>query len=157
VIPGRDEEDGGGIRADPVQGQQAGSAGRYQRHDQLIEAAELAAGELGGQAGPRPPTLRPHHLKTTEAGPEALPTSSLPNTRGGQVSQKRELLHADCPALGGGCLMQSVAGEPDGGRQARCGRTETRKRTSGTAGTGAGSRVLCGMSLLLSPLPPCGR
>jgi hypothetical protein len=28
--------------------------------------------------GPRPPTLRPHHRKTVQAGPEALPTSSLP-------------------------------------------------------------------------------
>ena len=29
--------------------------------------------------GPRPPTLRPHHRKTAQAGPEAQPTSSLPN------------------------------------------------------------------------------
>src|SRR5271169_884624 len=28
--------------------------------------------------GPRPPTLRPYSVKTGEAGPEALPTSSLP-------------------------------------------------------------------------------
>src|SRR6266516_3924106 len=36
---------------------------------------------FGGQAGPRPPTLRPRRVKTGEAGPEALPTSSLPITR----------------------------------------------------------------------------
>src|SRR5215469_5532824 len=28
------------------------------------------------------PTLRPHHRKTPEAGPEHLPTSSLPNLNG---------------------------------------------------------------------------
>ncbi len=31
--------------------------------------------------GPRPPTLTPHQVKATEAGPEALPTSSLPTLR----------------------------------------------------------------------------
>ena len=35
----------------------------------------------GLKSGPAAATLRPHHRKTTEAGPEALPTSSLPNTR----------------------------------------------------------------------------
>jgi len=34
---------------------------------------------IGGQAGTQAPTLRPHHRKTTEAGPEALSTVSLPN------------------------------------------------------------------------------
>ena len=36
---------------------------------------------IGGQAGTQAPTLRPHHHKTGEAGPEALPTSSLPIIR----------------------------------------------------------------------------
>jgi len=39
-------------------------------------------GRLGGQAGTRSPTLRPHHRKTSGAGPEHLPTSSLPTRRG---------------------------------------------------------------------------
>jgi hypothetical protein len=34
---------------------------------------------IGGQAGTQAATLRPHHRKTTEAGPEALSTVSLPN------------------------------------------------------------------------------
>ena len=34
---------------------------------------------IGGQAGTQAPTLRPHHRKTAEAGPEALSTFSLPN------------------------------------------------------------------------------
>src|SRR5262249_22428819 len=33
----------------------------------------------GGQAGTQAPTLRPFHRETTEAGPEALSTVSLPN------------------------------------------------------------------------------
>ena len=35
----------------------------------------------GLTSAPAVATLRPHHRKTTEAGPGALPTSSLPNTR----------------------------------------------------------------------------
>src|SRR6266487_1851810 len=37
-----------------------------------------ASAESEVRPGPRLPTLRPHHLKTGEAGPEALPTLSLP-------------------------------------------------------------------------------
>src|SRR6266536_1704304 len=39
-----------------------------------------ASAESEVRPGPRLPTLRPHHLKTGEAGPEALPTLSLPIT-----------------------------------------------------------------------------
>src|SRR6266513_5980838 len=38
-----------------------------------------ASAESEVRPGPRLPTLRPHHLKTGEAGPEALSTSSLPS------------------------------------------------------------------------------
>src|SRR5215471_8046584 len=48
---------------------------------------ESGVGRFGGQAGTRPQTLRPHRRKTSEAGPEDLPTSSLPNI---------------CPTLAGG-------------------------------------------------------
>ena len=44
--------------------------------------APLSVSRIGGQAGPRLPTLRPHPAKAGEAGPEALSTSSLPITRG---------------------------------------------------------------------------
>src|SRR6476620_11804739 len=41
--------------------------------------AEAASAESEVRPGPRPPTLRPHHRKTAQAGPEALSTVSLPN------------------------------------------------------------------------------
>jgi hypothetical protein len=41
--------------------------------------ARTASADSEVRPGPRPPTLRPHQGKTGEAGPEALPTSSLPN------------------------------------------------------------------------------
>src|SRR4029077_4949004 len=40
--------------------------------------AEAASAESEVRPGPRPPTLRPHHRKTAQAGPEALSTVSLP-------------------------------------------------------------------------------
>src|SRR6266487_3720603 len=40
-----------------------------------------ASAESEVRPGPRLPTLRPHHLKTGEAGPEALPTLSLPGRK----------------------------------------------------------------------------
>ena len=39
------------------------------------------AGGFEERASRGHPAPAPHHRKTTEAGPEALPTSSLPNTR----------------------------------------------------------------------------
>jgi|SRR5712691_2000741 len=46
MVPGGDQELGGGVVADAVQGQQAGGAGGHERDDQLIEALELAVEEL---------------------------------------------------------------------------------------------------------------
>src|SRR6266576_257668 len=43
-------------------------------------------GRFGGQAGPRPQTLRPYQAKTSEAGPEAQSTSSLPTMRRPQTA-----------------------------------------------------------------------
>src|SRR5215831_8672832 len=51
---------------------------------------------LAGQAGTQLPTLRPHQAKTTEAGPEALSTSSLPNTRGEWLHHPLGLPRAYC-------------------------------------------------------------
>ena len=48
---------------------------------QALAAAGIAREDVsrfGGQAGTQAPTLRPHHRKTAQAGPEALSTSSLP-------------------------------------------------------------------------------
>jgi hypothetical protein len=44
VIASGDQEQRGGVRADPVQGEQAGGAGGDQGNDELVEALELAAG-----------------------------------------------------------------------------------------------------------------
>jgi len=46
VVCGGDQEQGGGVGADAVQGEQAGGAGGAERDDQLVQALELAAGEL---------------------------------------------------------------------------------------------------------------
>ena len=47
MISGGDQEQGGGVGADAVEGEQAGSAGGDERDDQLIEALELAVEEFG--------------------------------------------------------------------------------------------------------------
>ena len=45
VVPGRDQEQGGGVRADAVQGEQGWGAGGHQGDDELVEAPELAVEE----------------------------------------------------------------------------------------------------------------
>jgi hypothetical protein len=47
VIPGRDEQQRRGARADPVHGEQARGAGGDQGDDEIVQAAELAVQELG--------------------------------------------------------------------------------------------------------------
>src|SRR5712691_7693556 len=47
MVPAGDEQQRRGAGADAVQGEQAGSAGGDERDDQLVQALELAAGELG--------------------------------------------------------------------------------------------------------------
>src|SRR5258707_3588926 len=68
----------------PGQADQTGSAGGC--HENLGPAdrsfrrtARAASADSEVRPGPRPPTLTPHQVKAREAGPEALPTSSLPN------------------------------------------------------------------------------
>ena len=46
VVPGRDQEQGGGVGADPVQGEQAGGTSGDERGDELVEALELTIEEL---------------------------------------------------------------------------------------------------------------
>jgi hypothetical protein len=52
---------------------------------------------FGGQAGTQAPTLRPRQIKAREAGPEALPTSSLPIPCGWHPCRTQSGRHADCP------------------------------------------------------------
>ena len=47
VVPGRDQEQGGGVGADPVQGEQAWGTSGDERGDELVEALELPVEELG--------------------------------------------------------------------------------------------------------------
>src|SRR5947207_5235454 len=48
--------------------------------ESLARQPERASAGSQARPGPRPPTLRPYHRKTAQAGPEAQPPSSLPNT-----------------------------------------------------------------------------
>jgi hypothetical protein len=62
---------------------QAGTARGCQKNwgpadKSLARQPDAASADSEVRPGPRFPTLRPHQLKTGEAGPEALPTSSLP-------------------------------------------------------------------------------
>ncbi len=50
VVPGGDQEQRGGVGADAVQGDQAGSVACDERADQVIKAAELGVQELGAPA-----------------------------------------------------------------------------------------------------------
>ena len=47
MIAGGDQEQGGGVRADAVQGEQARRTAGHQGDDELIQARELAVEELG--------------------------------------------------------------------------------------------------------------
>src|SRR6516165_511660 len=71
----------------PGQADQTGSAGGCQKNlgaaDRSFPKTTSGVSRLAGQAGPRPPTLRPNQSKTAEAGPEHLSTSSLPTMRYG--------------------------------------------------------------------------
>ena len=54
VIPGGDQQQRGGIRADAVQGEQARRAGGDQRADQLAQAVQLGVQELHAATQPGP-------------------------------------------------------------------------------------------------------
>ena len=53
VVSGGDQEQGGGVGADAVQGEQAGGAGGDERDDQLVQALELAVEELRASSSSR--------------------------------------------------------------------------------------------------------
>src|SRR6266581_3548422 len=71
------------LASDPGQADQTGSAGGARKPGpgrQIVSQDNASASaESKVRPGPRPLTLRPHHRKTAEAGPEALSTVSLPN------------------------------------------------------------------------------
>src|SRR6266700_2382107 len=71
------------LASDPGQADQTGSAGGARKPGpgrQIVSQDNTSASaESKVRPGPRPLTLRPHHRKTAEAGPEALSTVSLPN------------------------------------------------------------------------------
>src|SRR6516162_8498122 len=58
------------------------------------------------------PTLRPHHRKTSEAGPEHLSTSSLPTLSGGWLFPARRVLarRSSCPARAWPVALDRVRG-----------------------------------------------
>jgi hypothetical protein len=68
------------------QADQAGSAGRCQElgpgRQIDLRTARAAPADSEVRPGPRPQTLRPYQAETSEAGPEAQSTSSLPIRRG---------------------------------------------------------------------------
>ena len=70
----------------PGQADQTGSAGGCHNLGpgrQIVskDSPSAASADSEVRPGPRPPTLRPNRDTTREAGPEALPTSSLPTMR----------------------------------------------------------------------------
>src|SRR5690348_14722110 len=84
------------LASDPGQADQTGSAGGARKPGpgrQIVsQDNSSASAESKVRPGPRPLTLRPHHHKPAEAGPEALSTVSLPNicaTTGGALRHLR--------------------------------------------------------------------
>src|SRR5512132_2260402 len=89
--------------SDPGQADQTGSAGGARKPGpgrQIVSQDNASASaESKVRPGPRPLTLRPHHRKTAEAGPEALSTVSLPSMSDPQLCQPRERRHTDRTVL----------------------------------------------------------
>jgi hypothetical protein len=56
MVPGGDEQQRGGAGPDPVQGEQARGAGGDQGDDELVQAAELAAGNCARRPSSRSAT-----------------------------------------------------------------------------------------------------
>src|SRR6266516_6039221 len=84
------------LASDPGQADQTGSAGGARKPGpgrQIVSQDNASASaESKVRPGPRLPTLRPHHRKTAEAGPEALSTVSLPNRSVSQDVQQIRFL-----------------------------------------------------------------
>jgi hypothetical protein len=85
-----------------------GRSGRHRRWvpitwdpaDESLEGQpDRASADSEVRPGPRPPTLRPHHRKTAQAGPEALSTVSLPITGGWVVRGSQTRGTPDRPVM----------------------------------------------------------
>src|SRR6266566_532551 len=83
------------LASDPGQADQTGSAGGARKPGpgrQIVSQDNASASaESKVRPGPRPLTLRPHHRKTAETGPEALSTVSLPN-----IGAQMEICERSC-------------------------------------------------------------
>ena len=66
VVPGGDQEQCGGVRADTMQGQQSGCPGGHERDDELTQALRLIIEELG--APPQFPQRDPGGVANDIAG-----------------------------------------------------------------------------------------
>src|SRR5690242_11418917 len=64
-----------------------------------LKTARAASADSEVRPGPRPQTLRPYQAKTTEAGPEAQSTSSLPNRRLSVDGLLVLVMRAECPLI----------------------------------------------------------
>jgi hypothetical protein len=76
VVSRRDEQQRRGVGPDPVEDEEPGGAGGDQRDDELVEALELAAGELG--ASSQLPQRDPGGITGNVAGAGAAATRSWP-------------------------------------------------------------------------------
>src|SRR2546421_13118540 len=63
--------------------------------------ARTASADSEVRPGPRLPTLRPYSVKIGEAGPEALPTLSLPSMRGVSTASSPCTCGTELPVLPG--------------------------------------------------------
>ena len=70
MVAGGDQQHGGGVRADAVEGEQAGGAGGHQRDDEPIQALELAAGD------------HPERLRSEAAWAHLCATAPIPASSG---------------------------------------------------------------------------
>src|SRR5690348_2223101 len=64
-----------------------------------LKTARAASADSEVRPGPRPQTLRPYQAKTTEAGPEAQSTSSLPTMSGLWIMASHRPGGTEPPAL----------------------------------------------------------
>src|SRR6266516_2154416 len=101
------------LASDPGQADQTGSAGGARKPGpgrQIVSQDNASASaESKVRPGPRPLTLRPHHRKTAEAGPEALSTVSLPNTCRRSVRRSRRVRHSEPSVPTAGVPARAVA------------------------------------------------
>src|SRR6266566_4629898 len=129
------------LASDPGQADQTGSAGGARKPGpgrQIVSQDNTSASaESKVRPGPRPLTLRPHHRKTAEAGPDALSTVSLPNISYRPWSLVLTTSSADHPIPGGAGEGCSAGGNTQACRPKRASSTVWASASSGTGGRAA--------------------